>query len=531
MDNCDSEEEHTPNPLAKSTYRIGDFVLMETLGTGTFSKVKVAVHIGTKCFYACKIQTKRKTIKENSDYRNIQNEIESMRRLSHRNIVSVHKVLTTSTKIYIFMDLVDGGALVDKVQHYNGLTEAYSRYIFRQILDAVQYCHTNGIYHRDLKMDNILLSSDGTIKVADFGLSSLGGGCNPITGSTTASKGATSQCGTPHYIPPEMITLGNNSYSAARIDYWACGILLFILSCGSFPFDSETLETKDGRYSLFSKIVCETPSFPSYFSKDLKDLIEKILMKDPKKRMTIVSMRQHPWFNGPVEEHMSDERPVFSGAGNEVPKAQAGGASASPTSPLNEEPQPECVDSRAERRSVSGPGSCTDNAKLTPTPSPATSIKNADQVFASSGAVTQSREGGPVAGAGGAGSSQVGGAAVSRDSHAAPSLAVDSLDNRLALMLNRIVRVSEEMGAQDSSSAASQSEYETTSDSSRESHGLAKESSESSSDGDYHSSDEPDGYVNSPRSRTHRDRGNPYGWTDDDDAKEGASLHRNDTTT
>uniref|UniRef100_A0A5B6ZYL8 Protein kinase domain-containing protein n=1 Tax=Davidia involucrata TaxID=16924 RepID=A0A5B6ZYL8_DAVIN len=172
---------------------IGKYQLGRTIGEGSFAKVKLAVNTVNGQYVAIKIIDKQ-MVKENNLVSQIQREIRTMKLLHHPNIVRIHEVLGTKTKIYIVMEYVSGGQLSDKMSYVERLSEKEARKLFQQLIDAVDYCHCKGVYHRDLKPQNLLLDNKGNLKVSDFGLSALR---KPGSLLSTA-------CGSPSYVAPEV---------------------------------------------------------------------------------------------------------------------------------------------------------------------------------------------------------------------------------------------------------------------------------------------------------------------------------------
>ncbi|KAL7193738.1 hypothetical protein ACSBR2_025373 [Camellia fascicularis] len=207
---------------------IGKYQLSRTIGEGTFAKVKLATNTENGQHVAIKIIDKHMVIENNLIYQ-VKREIRTMKLLRHPNIVRIHEVIGTKTKIYIVMEYVSGGQLADKLSYINRLNEREARKHFQQLIDAVDYCHCRGVYHRDLKPENLLLNSKGNLKVSDFGLSALR---KPGDLLSTA-------CGSPSYVAPELLM--NKGYEGAAADVWSCGVILFELLAGFLPFDDRNL--------------------------------------------------------------------------------------------------------------------------------------------------------------------------------------------------------------------------------------------------------------------------------------------------
>uniref|UniRef100_A0A5B7A263 non-specific serine/threonine protein kinase n=1 Tax=Davidia involucrata TaxID=16924 RepID=A0A5B7A263_DAVIN len=256
---------------------IGKYQLGRTIGEGSFAKVKLAVNTVNGQYVAIKIIDKQ-MVKENNLVSQIQREIRTMKLLHHPNIVRIHEVLGTKTKIYIVMEYVSGGQLSDKMSYVERLSEKEARKLFQQLIDAVDYCHCKGVYHRDLKPQNLLLDNKGNLKVSDFGLSALR---KPGSLLSTA-------CGSPSYVAPEL--LKNQGYEGAAADVWSCGVILFELLAGYLAFDDRNL------MNLYRKISRADYIFPMWFTESQKKLISRILDWNPTTRITIPEITEDQWF-------------------------------------------------------------------------------------------------------------------------------------------------------------------------------------------------------------------------------------------
>ncbi|CDF34183.1 Serine/threonine protein kinase [Chondrus crispus] len=288
-------------PPSDKCVRVGPYILTETIGSGATSKVKIAVHQGTDDRYACKIMDKR-DVRENTNSRQVRKEVSAMRCLDHDNVVSLKSVLTTSSKIYIIMELVEGSELFNEIRAYTKLSEPYARHFFKQLIDGLQHCHQQGVCHRDLKPENLMITDDKILKITDFGLCNLkrggpngAGGGTGFMNSVTSSLFMRTQCGTPNFVAPEIVCLDDEhspgTYSGSKVDIWACGVILFNLVAGHLPFNSA--QTED----LFHDIVNGNVPYPDWFSASLVDLIGNMLEVDPKERYTLKQIRAHEWFN------------------------------------------------------------------------------------------------------------------------------------------------------------------------------------------------------------------------------------------
>jgi 5'-AMP-activated protein kinase, catalytic alpha subunit len=154
-------------------------------------------------------------------------------------------------------------------------------------VSGVEYCHHHRIVHRDLKPENLLLDADNNIKIADFGLSNVAHDGDFLRTS----------CGSPNYAAPEVIS--GNLYAGPEVDVWSCGVILYALLCGTLPFDDESIP------NLFKKIKSGMYSLPSHLSQSARELILRMLVVDPMKRITITDVRQHAWYKHKLPAYLT----------------------------------------------------------------------------------------------------------------------------------------------------------------------------------------------------------------------------------
>ncbi|XP_052290926.1 CBL-interacting serine/threonine-protein kinase 1 isoform X3 [Citrus sinensis] len=212
---------------------------------------------------------------------NIKREIATLKLLKHPNVVRLHEVLASKSKIYMVLEYVTGGELFDKIASKGRLQEAEGRKLFQQLIDGVSYCHNKGVFHRDLKLENILLDSKGNIKISDFGLSAL-----PQHFRDDGLLHTT--CGSPNYVAPEV--LANRGYDGATSDIWSCGVILYVILTGYLPFDDRNLAV------LYQKIFRGDFKLPKWLSPGAQNLLRKILEPNPVKRITIAGIKADEWF-------------------------------------------------------------------------------------------------------------------------------------------------------------------------------------------------------------------------------------------
>ncbi|EZA56977.1 hypothetical protein DMN91_011952 [Ooceraea biroi] len=255
----------------------GLYDLEETLGRGHFAVVKLARHVFTGEKVAVKVIDKSKL--DEVSRAHLFQEVRCMKLVQHPNVVRLYEVIDTQTKLYLILELGDGGDLYDYImRHDSGLSEEVARTYFRQIVRAISYCHRLHVVHRDLKPENVVFFEKlGTVKLTDFGFSNR---------FCPGQKLETS-CGSLAYSAPEIL-LGD-SYDAPAVDVWSLGVILYMLVCGQAPFqeanDSETLTMiMDCKYSI-----------PSHVSDDCKRLIARMLVREPEGRASLEEIAADPW--------------------------------------------------------------------------------------------------------------------------------------------------------------------------------------------------------------------------------------------
>ncbi|KAM1187567.1 hypothetical protein ACFX2J_023476 [Malus domestica] len=263
-----------------------NYKLGKTLGIGSFGKVKIAEHALTGHKVAIKILNRRK-IKNMEMEEKVRREIKILRLFMHPHIIRLYEVIETPSDIYVVMEYVKSGELFDYIVEKGRLQEDEARNFFQQIISGVEYCHRNMVVHRDLKPENLLLDSKCNVKIADFGLSNI----------MRDGHFLKTSCGSPNYAAPEVIS--GKLYAGPEVDVWSCGVILYALLCGTLPFDDENIP------NLFKKIKGGIYTLPSHLSPGARDLIPRMLVVDPMKRMTIPEIRHHAWFQAHLPRYLA----------------------------------------------------------------------------------------------------------------------------------------------------------------------------------------------------------------------------------
>ena len=283
-----NEEKEKDEDEKEYSKKIGDYILFEQIGQGTFSKVTRAFHIITEQIVAVKILDKQK-IEDEIDIERIIREIEILRSISHPNISQMYETYSTVHNFYLMMEYVEGGDLFDFISDNCFLPENKACFFFRQLISVMEYLSELGISHRDIKPENILLDKNHeNIKVIDFGLSNY----------CMEHELLHSSCGSPCYASPEM--LSGNPYSGISTDLWSAGIVLYSMLVGALPFDDQEL------HKLYEQIKLGKFYIPSTLSLEAIDLLKRILQVDPNKRIKMKELKEHKWFN-------IEENPMYKG--------------------------------------------------------------------------------------------------------------------------------------------------------------------------------------------------------------------------
>nr|XP_004662518.2 sperm motility kinase Z-like [Jaculus jaculus] len=240
------------------------------IGLGAFSDIHKARHRLTGVTVAIKFLEKQGRAQA------VAREVEIMKMLEHPNTVALFHVVDTKDTTYLVLELCQQ-ELLAHISRKGCLQEDEARGIFRQILDAISYCHSRGIVHQDIKPDNIMVDDGGKVTVIDFGLATR----------FLPGEMLTKYCGAYKYMPPEAISL--QPYDGPKKDVWSLGVLLYYMLTRTIPFkSSEHTEVKQ-------KIIAGDYEEPEGLSDELKDLIRRLLTVDPERRPTTIDIIRHPW--------------------------------------------------------------------------------------------------------------------------------------------------------------------------------------------------------------------------------------------
>ncbi|KAI9480431.1 MAG: kinase-like domain-containing protein [Benjaminiella poitrasii] len=305
VETINSNKLHYSTSIANSTQPkrvIGRYFLSKTLGKGSMGKVKLALNTDTNEKVAVKIVSRKLTTPNTSRKQEISREIRTIREasimllLDHPHIAKMHEMVLLDDFYYLFMEYVDGGQLLDYIISHGRLKERHARHIARQIASALDYCHRNSIVHRDLKVENILISRGGNIKIIDFGLSNL---FSPTSHLSTF-------CGSLYFAAPEL--LDGRMYTGPEVDIWSFGVVIYVLVTGQVPFDDPTMA------GMHAKVKHGNVEYPSYLSTDCRHLLQRMLVTNREKRSTMSEIITHTWMNrgysAIVDNHLPQRNPL-----------------------------------------------------------------------------------------------------------------------------------------------------------------------------------------------------------------------------
>lgn len=250
------------------------YIILEHIGEGSFGKVYKARRRNTGFTVAMKFITKHG--KSEKDIKNLRQEIGILRKLNHENIVLMFDAFETEKEFCVITEYAQG-ELFDILQDDHRLPESTVQQIAKQLVKALHYLHSHRIIHRDMKPQNVLIGSNGRVKLCDFGFA------RAMSSNTIV---LTSIKGTPLYMSPELVK--EQPYDTTS-DLWSLGVILYELFVGQPPFYTNSI------YSLINLIVKDPVKYPSDMSREFKSFLQGLLQKNPAKRLTWPLLLEHPF--------------------------------------------------------------------------------------------------------------------------------------------------------------------------------------------------------------------------------------------
>lgn len=276
----------------------GNYLLLQTLGEGEFGKVKLGVHKEWGEEVAVKL-IKRDRVASNGQLNingppkdptkisKVEREIQVLKEVRHPNIVRLYEVIESDRYIGIVLEYASGGELFDFILAHRYLKSKDACRLFAQLISGVNYLHEKKIVHRDLKLENLLLDRNRNVIITDFGFANN-------FGQKDNDLMATS-CGSPCYAAPELV-VQDGLYNGSAVDVWSCGVILYAMLSGYLPWDDDANNPEGDNINLLYKYIMKTSlAFPDYIEAEPRDLLNKMLVPDPTKRIDLEGVMNHSW--------------------------------------------------------------------------------------------------------------------------------------------------------------------------------------------------------------------------------------------
>ena len=271
---------------------VNNFEILKTLGKGSFAKVKLARDVNTNQYYAIKVMNKSLLKKKriyiktqmSNMYESVTSAIELMKQMKGEHLIKLYEIIndSESDKLFLVLDFAEKGASLPGVLETTPLSEQLSKQYFSQLILGLESLHAQNIIHRDIKPENLFIMANGSLKIGDFG-AALDYKANPDLIRQSA--------GTAAFLPPELCTPDEIQFSPPAIDVWASGITLWVYLFGKCPFLGSNIP------STYDAVLHQQLDIPDGVSPQLKDLLLKLLDKDPQSRITVNEIKTHPWLS------------------------------------------------------------------------------------------------------------------------------------------------------------------------------------------------------------------------------------------
>ena len=280
------------------------------IGQGAFGKVNLGLNILTGRVVAIKSFNKTDLNSNSENMKKILYETNLMKKLNHPNITKILELFEDKEYILIIMEYINGGNLFNFLKKHRKVSEKTAKLLYKQIILGIKYMHEQNIVHRDIKLENILIDLNNNIKICDFGIGRV---------LSSPEQSLFDQCGTPMYIAPEILLCSKEKgYKGFPVDIWSSGIVLYILLSGSLPFSFENsslnsskesrIEEDNNSLDLQYSIINNEPKEIENISKEGKDLLNKLLEKNPEKRITLEEILEHPWMKDIISKNIDSNK-------------------------------------------------------------------------------------------------------------------------------------------------------------------------------------------------------------------------------
>ncbi|KAK1971241.1 kinase-like protein [Colletotrichum eremochloae] len=264
-------------PSTPKVFHLGMFEIGRPLGKGKFGRVYLARERTSGFICALKVLHKNE-LQQGRVEKQVRREIEIQSNLRHPNILQLYGHFHDSKRVFLILEFAGKGELYKHLRKESRFPEWKSAQYIAQMASALRYLHRKHVIHRDIKPENILMGIHGEIKISDFGWS-----------VHAPNNRRNTMCGTLDYLPPEMIKPGSSdNYYNEKVDLWSLGVLTYEFLVGEAPFEDTPVMTQ-------RRIARADMTVPSFVSPEAKDLIKKLLVLDPEKRIPLEQVQTHPW--------------------------------------------------------------------------------------------------------------------------------------------------------------------------------------------------------------------------------------------
>ncbi|KAK1831737.1 Serine/threonine-protein kinase ark1 [Podospora conica] len=269
---------YVDQPLTPKQFHLGMFEIGRPLGKGKFGRVYLARERTSNFICALKVLYKSELQHGSGVEKQVRREIEIQSNLRHPNILKLYGHFHDSKRIFLILEFAGKGELYKHLRKENRFPEWKAAQYIAQMASALRYLHRKHVIHRDIKPENILMGIHGEIKISDFGWS-----------VHAPNNRRATLCGTLDYLPPEMIKSGSkDNWYNEKVDLWSLGVLTYEFLVGEAPFEDTPIMTQ-------KRIARADMQIPEWVSKEAKDLIKKLLVLDPEKRLPLEEVQTHPW--------------------------------------------------------------------------------------------------------------------------------------------------------------------------------------------------------------------------------------------
>ncbi|ODM20502.1 Serine kinase ark1 [Aspergillus cristatus] len=275
--NADENEEQSHEQSSPKKLHLGMFEIGKPLGKGKFGRVYLAKERSSGFVCALKVLHKSE-LQQGGVQKQVRREIEIQSNLRHPNVLRLYGHFHDSKRIFLILEFAGRGELYKHLRKEHRFPEWKAAHYIAQMAAALKYLHKKHVMHRDIKPENILVGIHGEIKISDFGWS-----------VHAPNNRRQTMCGTLDYLPPEMLKPGSqDNYYNEKVDLWSLGVLTYEFLVGEAPFEDTPVMTQ-------RRIARADMNVPSFVSPEAKDLIKRLLVLDPEKRITLDEIQRHPW--------------------------------------------------------------------------------------------------------------------------------------------------------------------------------------------------------------------------------------------